>query len=415
MRHIIKYLLLITLTLMLASCSPVPMERLGTTGLSVSAGQIDSRSFTSRDHSVRAAVIGDDQYYKLNRKEENRGSRLYQITPESFVLDIDDVVVYNSLGTDVYLSKKILRRVNSPVGIIPQHYDLVHADDFIREALVQNSTYAGLSLQFLPSGDGFSNEGVYVRSITGIVLPPQYDGIRLEGEVQIIEGLPPGLRYYGFEDLQPIETNNGFLSYLTIGIDVEENWVQNPSGDMGTWVNPVTTTSGNAVALYLSSDNSIDISYFEEPEILFQWDMENLVEIWDNGTPTYYNDDIVTYKLHDPFPVSLVIRENAVKLGSSTDTIAPSDVIGTAISGQSAYNILQWINPQDEDFKEISIVRKVGQAPADRTDGEEVYRSHIPNYIDMTGTSGTHYYLLIQKVDKSRNYSTGVVLDQTQY
>lgn len=418
--RILVHFLVILLPFILASCGPVPMERLGMSNLSVSAGQTDSRTGTTQDRSIRAAAIDDDRYFKENRKEENRGSRRYQITPESFVLDIDDVAVYNALGKELYLSKKILHRVNSPAGIVPQHYDLVYADDFIRDALVQNSTYDGLSLQFLPGGDGVSsrgtsNDGFYVLSITGLVLPAEYNGILLDGEIRGIEGLSSELRYFGFEDLQPIETNEGFLSYLTIGRDVENNWVQNPMGEIGTWVNPVTITSGNAVALYLSSDKSIDINSFQDPEILFQWDMNNLVEIWDNGTPFDLSDDIVTYKLHDPFPVSLVIRENTVKVGSSTDTIAPSDVILAAIAGQTSNNTLQWINPQDKDLKEISIVRKVGQAPSDQADGEEVYRSYKPNYIDLTGNSGTHYYYLIQTVDYSGNYSSGVVLDQIQY
>jgi len=178
----------------------------------------------------------------------------------------------------------------------------------------------------------------------------------------------------------------------------------------------VGITSGNSVAIYLTADEKIDITSFEYPEILINWDMENLVQIWDNNQPDNPQAHMITYNLNDPFPVSLTIRENIASTGIPVDMHnAPSDVSIPAISGKSSYNTLQWINPQDKDFREVSITRKAGEKPQDRTDGEEVYRSHIPNYIDLTGTSGTHYFYLIQTVDFSGNYSEGVVLDQVQY
>lgn len=422
MWKIINYSLLLILILMLISCGPVPLERLGLVNLTVSAEQRSARSSSTNERSIRATAITDDQIFKDDRKEANRGTLRHRLTPQSFILDIDDIVVYNKLGREAYLSQSVLQRVDGPAGIVPQHYDLTHANGIIRDALIQNSTYDGLSMQFLPfGGDEYyesrsstSNDGFYVLSITGMELPDEYDGIRLNGEIIDDEKFTSGLRYFSFTHLQPIEVNQGFLSYLTIGSDVEQNWVQNPMGEIGKWVNPVTITTGNAVGLYLASETSIDIGSYEDPELLLHWDLQELVEIWDNGTPSDLSDDIVTYKLDDPFPVSMVIRENQVKIGSSSDTTAPSDVIIAAIAGQHSANTLQWINPQDEDFNEVSIIRKAGSASSDRTGGEEVYRSYIPNYVDESGTSGTHYYYLIQTVDFSGNYSPGIILDQVQ-
>ncbi|PKL27810.1 MAG: hypothetical protein CVV46_09295 [Spirochaetae bacterium HGW-Spirochaetae-2] len=420
MVKVLTYLNLIILLLMLVSCGPVPMERLGMANLSVSAEQRSARSSSFYERSIRATEITDDQFYKNDRKQASRGTLLHQLTPQSFILDIDDVVVYNRLGPDAYLSHTVLQRVNGPAGIVPKHYDLVHANGIIRDAWVQNAEYDGISMQFLPgeifvsSRNSTTNDGFYVLSITGVELPEEYDGIQLAGEIIDDEKFTSGLRYFSFNHLQPIEVNEGFFSYLTIGSDVGGNWVQNPQGEIGTWVNPVTITNGNAIALYLASDTKIDISSFEDPELLLQWDMQDLVEIWDNGTSDNLSDDIVTYNLSNPFPVSLAIQENYSRTGSSSDTTASSDVTIAAISGQNSVNTLQWLNPQDEDFNEVSIIRKADSAPSDRSDGEEVYRSHIPNFIDTTGTSGVHYYYLIQTVDYSGNYSTGIVLDQVQ-
>ena len=409
-----RYAWIILLPLILVSCGPVPMERLGTEFVSLSAESTDTKSVSTQGRSIRATAIHDDQFFKTERQEAHRGSLRHQLTPKSFVLDIDDIAVYNRLGTNFYMSKRLLKSVSSPAGIIPQHYDLVHAYGIIRDAMIQNSTYDGLSVQFLPQV-GSSNDGFYVLSITGIELPEEYDDVELQGEVTDIEGIPDGLRYFSFEYLQPIETNEGFFSGISIGADVEENWIQNPKGESGTWVNPVGITSGNSVAIYLSADEKIDISSFDYPEILLNWDMENLVQIWDNNQPDNPHAHIITYNLNDPFPVSLTVRENIASTGIPVDkNNVPSDVIIPAIAGKSSNNTLQWINPQDKDFREVSIIRKAGEKPQDRTDGEEVYRSHIPNYVDLTGTSGTHYFYLIQTVDFMGNYSEGVVLDQVQ-
>ncbi len=387
--------------------------------LAVSAGvEGSSVSRSSRNaRSISVYSMVDDTYFKDNRKEANRGSLLYQLTPESFILDIDDIVLYNEIGEDDYSSVEILERTMNPDGaIIPKHIDLAYADDFIRDTEIFGSTFDGLSMQFLPHGNGSSNDGYYVRSITGLVLPSEYNSHYFDGEVtDSIDGLPSELRYFSFESLQPIETNSGFLSYLTIGANVTQDGIQNPAGDTGTFINPVTETSGNSVSLYYSNDSYLDLSSYSNPEILFNWNLVDLVEIYDGGTPSDYSDDIITFCLSNPFPVSLTLQENTSASGTSgADSTAPSDVVAPAISGSTTYNTLQWINPRDEDLKEIVVTRKAGSEPRSRDDGEEVYRGYQPNYVDAEGIAGTDYYYLIQTVDYNENYSDGIVLDQIQ-
>lgn len=406
------------------SCGPVPMERLGLTNLSVSAGQKNSKSIRDESRSIQTRAIADDRFYKENRKKVNRGSKIHSLTPTSFILDIDDIVVYNRIGSNAYLSKKILPRIDGPAGIVPQHYELAHTTGMIRGALVQKGRYDGLSMQFLPGGDtvfyngtrsATTNDGSYVLSIVGVELPDAYKSVKLPNEIDAKEvpGLEEGLRYFSFNNLQPIETYSGFLSYLTIGTDVKAPWVQNPQGVVGDWINPVTFTNGNAVGVYLTSDTPVDILSFKDPEILLHWDLDGLIEIWDSGTPDLA-DDIVTFKLHDPFPVSLVLRERQQPLSSPSDITPPAEVSLAAIAGKTSANTLQWVNPRDDDFKEVVITRKAGSAPAHGHDGNVVYRSYIPNFVDRSGRSGTHYHYLIQTVDYSGNYSSGVRLEQTQ-
>ena len=411
--------LLVVFTLVVALTSSCNLFGRGPIPVAVSAGVGGGPSASISVHSRSVAVesMSDEIYFKEDRKTANRGTLLYTLTPESFVLDMDVLVLYNETLLRGFSTAPLLGYTTNPDGgIIPKHIDLAYADDFIRDVEVTRNTFDGLSMQFLPSGNGESNDGYYVRSVSGISLPPVYDGIALAGDVtDQIDGLPAGLRYFGFESLQPIETNNGFLSYLTIGSNVAEDGIQNPTGAMGTWINPVTETSGNSVSLYFAAESSIDFRSFTNPEIVFDWNLDGLVQVWDAGSPLVYADDIVTFRLNDPFPVSIVVQENVSTAGSDpNDSTPPAEVVAPAISGPTTYNTLQWINPRDTDFKEVVVTRRAGSAPASRNDGEEVYRGHQPNHVDSGGASGTHYFYLVQTVDTSGNYSSGVVLDQVQ-
>jgi|GEM_PF-2473177 len=387
--------------------------------VSVSAG-IGAVQSTVAAMSSDTVTMSSEEFFKTERQAASRGTLVDSYTPESFVLDLDTVVLYTEIGTNDYDTIELLELSRNPDGgIVPKHIDLAYADNFIRGVQVTSDTYDGVSMQFLPSGDGDSNDGFYVRSVVGVELPAAYDAIDFgaeAGEVTGIANAPENLRFFGFEALQPFDTGAGFLSYITIGSNIEESGIQNPAGEIGTWVNPVTETTGNAVSLYFATDQQLDFSAFTNPEIVFDWDLDDLVQIWDAGTPGDLSDDIVTFNVTDPFPFGIsVIEDQGVPADTGSDTTAPSEVLSPAISGPTTWNTLQWINPRDPDFKEVVIVRKADSAPTGPGDGEEVYRNYQPNYVDATGTSGVHYYYLVRTVDFAGNESDGVVLDQVQH
>ena len=399
---------------LVSGCNPGGGSFSGTVSVSAGVGNnTTSANISSRDYVLEP--MSSEEYYKADRKAAARGNLVTTVTPERFILDIDDLALYNATNTPPAQTTKLSESVSNPAGgIIPQHIDLAYADDFIRDVEIAEGIFNGISMQIQP-GISTSTDGTYIRSLIGVSLPSEYDGITLMNEVDGINGLPPDLRFFSFADLQPFETNAGFLSYITFGSDIEEDSIQNPGGETGTWEVPLTVTNGNAVALFFPLEEDIDFSPYENPEICFNWELTDLVEIYDNGTSGDYTDDIVTFKTADPFPVSLTIQENEAEPASSeTDSTPPDDVFGAAMSGSTTWNTLQWINPIDEDFDKVVVVRKAGSAPADSSDGEEVYNSYQPNYVDTTGTSGTDYYYTIYAVDYSGNYSAGVTLNQVQ-
>ncbi len=417
-----KSLVLFTILIVVVicfSCGPLPFSRLGSGG-SGSVSIIGTSSGLARSVSSGARTLMsiepliEDNYFKTERQELNRGMLLSSYTPEQFILDIDYILVYNKWGQLYNIDYLVRQTVQPSGGIIPRHINLIYADDFIRDFEVSDYFWNGLSMQFLPHAPSTSNDGHYVMSIVGIDLSHDYDAISLPGEItDQLNGVDPNLHYFSFDYLQPYITT--FLSYLTIGEDISSAGVQNPLGEDGVWKIPGNETGGNSTQIFLPG-MGIDLSIYTNPEIIFFWDMNNLIEIYDAGT-VEKSDDIITFNLSNPFPVSLLIQENqdSNSIDRSGDITPPSEVYFPAISGANTYNTLQWINPKDEDFDEIVIVRRADFAPSGVNDGNIVYRGYEPNYCDTSGSSGTHYYYSIYTVDFAGNYSSGIVLDQIQH
>jgi hypothetical protein len=162
--------------------------------------------------------------------------------------------------------------------------------------------------------------------------------------------------------------------------------------------------------------DEIDFRGIANPAVVLEWDMQDLVELYDHGTPADPTDDLVTFSLSDPFPARIVVREEVIpSIGSIPDTSPPGEVAFPAIGGATSLNAIQWVNPIDEDFDHVVVVRKAGAEPNSHADGEQVYNGYAPNYFDATGASGVHCYYLVYTVDLAGNESVGVVLDQVQH
>ena len=360
--------------------------------------------------------LSDETYYKDSRKTASRGALLKAYTPEQFILDIDYILIYKESGTDYDTQYLVSHTSNPDGGIIPRHINLLYADDFIRNFELSGNIWNGLSMQFSPFAPGGSNDGFYVMSIIGVALDSSYDGILLPGEIDQTQLTvsDPDLHYFSFDFLQPYSTT--FLSYLAIGNDIDTAGIQNPDAETGFWEIPGMSTSGNSSQIFLPG-NGIDFSSYVDPEIVFYWNMDNVIEIYEGNNSGMVDDDIVTFNLSTPFPLGLIVQENQGSDTNSTpdDTTPPSEVYFPAISGPTSYNTLQWINPNDTDFNKVVVIRKIGSAPTSTSDGETVYEGYEPNYCDATGLSGTHYYYSVHTVDYAGNYSSGIVLDQVQY
>jgi len=422
LKCISKLITIFTVLTVFISCGPIPLSRLGLESdkqISVSVHNHSvSRNLSSDSRSLSRYSIQemtDDTYFKTDRKDANRGVLLNSFTPEEFILDLDSISLYS--GNE---KADLTPFRSTPEGyIIPRHVNIVYANDFIRDFLITSPKWDGLYMQFLPGIGGTSPMNMQVMSIVGIDLGADYNSVSLTNEITGTLGMyftvVPGRHYFEFSSLQPY--NVDFLSYLIIGSDIDTTGIQNPTSamppsDPGYWELPGGSTSGNASMIFIPG-KEIDFPSFSNPKVIFNWDLTNIVQVYE-GPTTAKNDDIVTFNLTTPFPVSITVEENSDQSSNSgnNDTTAPEEVTLYAIYGTSSYNVLIWINPTDTDFEKIVIVRKNGSEPTSKDDGGVVYEGYEPNFCDTTTTPGSHYFYKIFTVDYAGNYSAGAALDR---
>jgi hypothetical protein len=222
-------------------------------------------------------------------------------------------------------------------------------------------------------------------------------------------------RFFPFSGVQPLDV--GFLSYIVIGTNFDGTGIQNPEGAMppaepGSWDLPGGGTSGNASMIFSNSPTAIDFSTFENPEILFNWDLQDLIEVYQVG-----ENYVLTLALDNPFPLSITIRDRPAASGDGgTAGTAPGDVLAPWIGRVDSlnseitdqWNVMHWINPTDASFDRVVIVRKDGSYPTSPTDGDVVYEGHKPAFVDEEANPSASLRYTIWAVSADDQYSTGI-------
>jgi hypothetical protein len=396
---------------LLAGCGPVPFARMGGAGsVNVSfigqaapVGKTAGPAGTAKAYQIHP--LGEETYFKNERKQAVRGSLRASYTPAHFLLDLTSIWLYNtSVIPDFDQTAELLDRAGTPYGsAIPQHYDLVYARDIIRDLRVNNGYWMGFGFNIEPFCGG-NSDNCYIRSVAGVDLGAEYASVDLPGEVtELREGT---VHYFAFDFLQPYACP--FLGYLFLGADVAAAGLQNPAGEMGDWTAPGVSTGGNSSQIFLPGP-AIDLTMYTNPSATYYWDMQDLVEVYDAGTPGDLADDVVTFAIANPVPVSLVIEEKSGEDGASLpdDDVPPGEVMWPEVQRWPDWNILQWVNPTDEDFDRTIVVGKAGSPPSGMSDGSVVYEGYQPCFCDASIGTTTRYYRICT-VDRAGNRSAGV-------
>lgn len=96
---------------------------------------------------------------------------------------------------------------------------------------------------------------------------------------------------------------------------------------------------------------------------------------------------------------------------TQADNILPPDVSNFVLTTTTDSIILSWTNPSlasVPDFSQVKIVRKVGSASSNPSDGTVVYTGTGENFTDSTVLINTDYFYTIFSFDTSNNSSPGI-------
>ncbi|MBK5239843.1 hypothetical protein [Clostridium sp.] len=131
------------------------------------------------------------------------------------------------------------------------------------------------------------------------------------------------------------------------------------------------------------------------------------------GANTAYTDTTVingTTYYYRVFPYDQSGNYNTTGTGQEV-TATPQLVLAGAISNFTATSgnsqiVLSWINPTDEVFIGVKILRQTSTYPTSVTDGTVVYAGANTTYTDNTVVNGTTYYYRAFPYDINNNYNT---------
>jgi hypothetical protein len=99
----------------------------------------------------------------------------------------------------------------------------------------------------------------------------------------------------------------------------------------------------------------------------------------------------------------------------AADTSPPANVTIFQASPGNGQVTLDWINPGDDDFAGVWIVRKEGGSPLGPDDEKatKVYIGLANSFTDTEVVNGTTYYYAIYTFDESKNFSSGKTANAT--
>ncbi len=215
-----------------------------------------------------------------------------------------------------------------------------------------------------------------------------------------------GTKY--FYKLTAIDKTNNESGYSDIVSVTPE-----PANTAPTASFSVSPISGDLTTVFTVNASASRDNEDPRDSLQVKWDWENDGK-WDTD---WSFEKVLThqYSLADIYTIALKVKDTGGLTSCTSqvvyvaeDITPPIDV--TDFRGRvEGYNIvLSWINPPDEDFTGVRIVRKIGDYPSDVNDGTVVYDGIGTTYVDPNLSSGVVYYYRAYAHDDVPNYSHGV-------
>ena len=125
----------------------------------------------------------------------------------------------------------------------------------------------------------------YINSVVVVDLGEKYKGVNI-GNSEITNhpliSIKDTEHMFPFQVLQPLP--HGFFGSIIMSSEVSKPY-------------PLVSGTGGIVLPL----QKVDFSDFENPTVNLSWDMDKLLEVYDNNTPDDVDDDVITFNLSNPF------------------------------------------------------------------------------------------------------------------
>lgn len=376
--------------------------------------------------------------YGTKNQEELLGKKLYTVTPERFLAGIPRIRLHNTNGNLPMINQNFVHSTDTSGFAIVPMMDLVYSKNIINNDILLNSSASRFKeielvigaddFMFIPKSSWNGESAPNIRetfktySEIHIELPEEYSGIILDNEKlpsdRIYEPANNNIHVFSLIDLIPLENTDSHSVLIYFSEEIKEAKIYNPDGKRVEDFNPHLfesdrSTSWDGYFVYLPG-NELNFSGGNK-ELSFIWDLSNLIEVYSNGT-TEIDDDLVTLKLDNPFPIRFDFNSYSEV---NHDSSSPEEVsffeakyfdksIEEVMDNQI---ILRWINPNQKSFEKVILVRKLNSSPENINDGKQVYKGNFPIYFDKEIASNKEYFYKIFVENSTGRLSDGKTLN----
>ena len=377
------------------------------------------------DYGVKAAMY-NRPHFDFSRENyrselQNPGRKVDSFTPHKFLVNLQEIAVADPGYHLPLLMPPMVQTGSGGHGSeLPMHFDLAMSRDVVLDMsyLLQYESYDFQAVQFLFFTQDGTEKGWYdlpFLSEIHVDLGEDYRGVTLANE-------DPAKAYgtthvFELAELIPLENSATTpVVYLVFADYVEEPFILNPDGHYLHFdAHPWDEGLGFGLAGYAIYLPGFELNFSEEMQnhLVFSWDLTDLIEIYDNGSDNR-EDHLVTFRLDDPFPIELFLESYAKQPEPEVEPRGVGEVGHLDLRYYDLVNqevALRWTNPSDDQYYVTHLVRKIGSAPEDMSDGELIYSGHFPIFQDIGVEKDQHYFYRVITESLSGALSEGLIVD----
>lgn len=361
----------------------------------------------------------DQSTYVAPFNSDLKGNLVGRYTPHSVIGSVNGMGVASpNYRLPLSLNYNVATGPHSSFGLIPI-FDLVLAKDIVYvDYLVEHgrNDFTVVELEIWgENGEPDSNNTFSTFSEVHIDLGSEYQGITFPKELK--DKSYGTVHVFQLVDLIPLgKRDHVALVRLAFDHSVDRPYILNPDGSYVHNLNPYFWESKTNIwlagyVIYLPGMN-LDLSS-QSAHLIFDWDLFELIEVYDNGTPDDRSDDLITLCLENPFPITLRVEPYGEWEPILGDDVQPPEVSELDIRFYDLVNqqiFLRWINPSVADFRQVHVVRKEATPPTGLEDGEVVYVGNGAMYQDDNIGLGKEYFYRVIVEDWDGLFSNGEVI-----